>query len=70
MKDIKSGCNHSLAVTEDRDYFMWGCNDFNECCLDVSEESNGVVVAPHCINAYVDLVTESHFIIINVFNTI
>eukprot|EP01084_Bolivina_argentea_P169743 294218_1 len=37
---IKVGCNHSLAITENKQYYMWGCNDFNECCYDANANDN------------------------------
>eukprot|EP01084_Bolivina_argentea_P182342 314804_1 len=49
--DIKSGSYHTGVITEDEQYYIWGCNDYNECCLE--QQSSDHVSVPQCINDYV-----------------
>eukprot|EP00483_Globobulimina_turgida_P004438 UN04447 len=30
--DIRTGNNHNGCMTENEEWYLWGCNDHNECC--------------------------------------
>ena len=38
VKKIKAGSEHSMAMTQDREFYFWGNNDKNQCLINTNGE--------------------------------
>eukprot|EP01084_Bolivina_argentea_P004179 7942_1 len=58
--DIRIGLNHTGCITENGNFFLWGCNAFSKCCKELSEEETW---EPMCVNNYVyDKTNKNHIV--------
>ena len=53
--DIRVGNQHSGCITKDGEYWIWGCNCQNECCIKDSENemTKQCLKIPKCVNQYI-----------------
>eukprot|EP01083_Nonionella_stella_P218772 784211_1 len=54
--NIKAGSYHSGSISDKYKYYIWGCNDYNECCLKQHKQEeldDDYRFIPNCINEYV-----------------
>ena len=51
IKEIKAGSYHTGCITVDHDYYLWGSNDFNECCNEVDTDYG--IFEPNNVTRYV-----------------
>eukprot|EP01084_Bolivina_argentea_P132095 233103_1 len=60
---IKCGCSHSACITDKGQVYLWGCNDFNTCCINDFNDKMDKIYTPCCVNQYILTISNKKHII-------